>query len=825
MKNITYINAGAGSGKTYKLTEILTNCLSDKTYRPGQIIMTTFTRRAAAEFKERVYSKLYEKQMYEEAALLETAVIGTIDSMCQQFISDYWYLLGQSPETQIMTDSDFAYYQNQSLADIVTEEDQKFFNDYLKQINPLVYTGNKSDSNPNYWKEDLNKIIDFLTTNQVKSLEECKKESLKLLNTVYRFNNSEVDFSILKKTLDEAIIADKNSGGESKAKTDRFNLMNLWINHIKNSKLTLNELFAISRFWENFPKKAKPQIETLDQTLNILNNVFHCKALESYLTRYISKIFELAETWFDSYQKYRTEHRLLRYSDLEAQFLALLQKEEFAYEISQRFKVIFVDEFQDSNPIQIKIFNRLSDILDKSYWVGDPKQSIYAFRGTDMEAIAQITGTIPIIKDEKGNEKKYLDNSYRSLPKLVSASNTIFTKVFIEENISEKDIKLNENQRIGEVQENFESLVHWHFENKGYDYLAWKIRQLVDSAIKISDKESKLLRSINYSDISILSKENGTNIKIADSLRRYGLPVNLDEPLKDKKEIKLLFAVFSLIANKWDDLAKATILTLTKKDYTLSKVIEDRVVFMQNKGDEEATDLWLEDTTNPLLRKIDERRKFYNSLSVSGLIEIAIIELNIREYISQMGNTQSRTNNLERLIKEARNYEQHCDQLGIGSTISGFLSYYDAKDESKTDIKNGLPTGEGITLCTYHGAKGLEWPVVLLTELNKDKDVIQSNYFGVNMIRESIDYTSESLIYLLPSVVFGASSIPAVYTDMILQTEMYKRIEKRETNNKKNLLYVGFTRARDLLITTSQNNQVMDWLKTAGLNPANPKDC
>lgn len=825
MKNVTYINAGAGSGKTYKLTEIVATSLLDKTYMPGQIIMTTFTRDAAAEFKERVYSKLYEEQMYEEAALLETAVIGTIDSMCQQFISDYWYLLGQSPEAQILTDSDFTYYQNQSLADIVTEEDQIFFNDYYEQIQPSKYGESKNDTNNDFWKNDLGKIIDLITTNHVKSLDECKDESLDLLKKVYQFNNSEVDFALLKKTLEEAIKADNNTGGESAAKTDRKNKMDDWIININAGKLTIAELFAIIKFFEKLPKKVSGKIESIEEALKSLNNIYHCKLLESYLTAYTTKIFELATEWFDTYQKYKKEHRLLRYSDLESQFLALLQREEFVSEMRKRFRVIFVDEFQDCNPIQIKIFNKLSEILEKSYWVGDPKQSIYAFRGTDMEAVAQITSSIPTEKDENRNEKQYLSNSYRSLPSLVCASNTIFTKVFSGDTIREKDIVLNTNQRAGEEQPGFDSLIHWHLIERGYNALAWKIKQLIDSGLKISDKENKLPRHIKCSDIAILSKSNNASAEIAESLRILGLPVNLDEPLKEKREIKLLFSVLSLIANRTDDLAKSIILTLTEKGYTLSRLIEDRVKFTQSRKNQEESGTWLDETTNPLLKTIDERRAFYNSLSVSGLIEIAVIELNLREYIGQMGNSQTRANNLERIVSEAHIYEQHCDQLGIGSTISGFLSYFNIKDESKSDNKKGLPTGDGITLCTYHGAKGLEWPIVILNDLDKCKDVIKSSFFGVNLLRESADYNSESLIYLTPPVVFGQTSIPEVYSTSIKETEQYRRIEQIDVNNNKNLLYVGFTRARDILITTSRQKNEMEWIKAVGLNPAVPSDC
>ena len=78
MKNITYISAGAGSGKTYKLTHILADSIKDKKVKPEQIIMATFTEKAASELKEKARASLYECGLYDEAIQLDQAMIGTV---------------------------------------------------------------------------------------------------------------------------------------------------------------------------------------------------------------------------------------------------------------------------------------------------------------------------------------------------------------------------------------------------------------------------------------------------------------------------------------------------------------------------------------------------------------------------------------------------------------------------------------------------------------------------------------------------------------------------------------------------------------------------
>lgn len=104
MKNIHNISAGAGSGKTTRLVGIITDLVSGKMGEkcsPERMILTTFTKAAAGEFKERAAAKLMEAGYLEEAVALDAAMIGTIHSIAQAYITRYWYLCGMSPESPL----------------------------------------------------------------------------------------------------------------------------------------------------------------------------------------------------------------------------------------------------------------------------------------------------------------------------------------------------------------------------------------------------------------------------------------------------------------------------------------------------------------------------------------------------------------------------------------------------------------------------------------------------------------------------------------------------------------------------------------------------
>ena len=132
MKNVTYISAGAGSGKTYTLTQKLTEILRDGKAKPEQVILTTFTEKASADFKERAKGVLYENGMYAEANGIDQAMIGTIHGVAYSFIRKYWYYLGLAPEMGVLTDDDADVYISQSLADLPNTDELELLTDFAR---------------------------------------------------------------------------------------------------------------------------------------------------------------------------------------------------------------------------------------------------------------------------------------------------------------------------------------------------------------------------------------------------------------------------------------------------------------------------------------------------------------------------------------------------------------------------------------------------------------------------------------------------------------------------------------------------------------------
>ena len=109
MGNIKFINAGAGSGKTYRLTEMFCEQI-EKDAKPSQFILTTYTKAAADEFRSKIKSRLIEKGMTDVFPLVESAHIGTIHSVAQSYIEKYWYLLDMSPALAVREEDEMKVF-------------------------------------------------------------------------------------------------------------------------------------------------------------------------------------------------------------------------------------------------------------------------------------------------------------------------------------------------------------------------------------------------------------------------------------------------------------------------------------------------------------------------------------------------------------------------------------------------------------------------------------------------------------------------------------------------------------------------------------------
>ena len=172
-----------------------------------------------------------------------------------------------------------------------------------------------------------------------------------------------------------------------------------------------------------------------------------------------------------------------------------MQNDNIASEISQSYRYLFVDEFQDSSPIQVKIFDSLSDLMEHSYWVGDYKQAIYGFRGSDIALTKAVVDRVA--RKENGCDTDTLDKSWRSLPDIVEVNNAVFEKTFA-------DVLDKENIHLDEVRENetHEDSLRYFVAEEGAGVAEHILKLLNKGARACNGSMSSLCRSIPMWQIS-----------------------------------------------------------------------------------------------------------------------------------------------------------------------------------------------------------------------------------------------------------------------------------------------------------------------------------
>ncbi|MGH8544344.1 MAG: UvrD-helicase domain-containing protein, partial [Gammaproteobacteria bacterium] len=156
------MTAGAGSGKTYRLATEVLQAIQEKKARPEGILLTTFTRKAAAELEERVRVRLLEQGAWEEAQRIRQAWIGTIDSVCLRIIQEYAFEAGQSPEIAVFGAGEDLIEFNRALTDSVTDEELE----QLDSLSESLTIQDWYDKNRD-WRSIVKDIADAARANRI----------------------------------------------------------------------------------------------------------------------------------------------------------------------------------------------------------------------------------------------------------------------------------------------------------------------------------------------------------------------------------------------------------------------------------------------------------------------------------------------------------------------------------------------------------------------------------------------------------------------------------------------------------------------------------
>ncbi len=866
MKNVHYINAGAGAGKTYTLVTILKEILTDKNNpcAPSEIILTTYTKAAAKEFREKTFKRLLEAPAaLDVAKILDTATIGTVHSVAQQYIQRYWSLLGYSGQFNVMSDVEKERYISQSLKNCATPAALSFFYDYAGKFKLSKYDAKSGRilTDYNFWKDYVRAIVSKMRSYKIDQLKlnGFSIRSRDVVNRLFVHDFNLATFQSLAKDyvdfLDDNIANGK--GSSKKASADKKALYNNFIARTSFPDEIL-KAFCSSKYY-SYATTIDPVSK--DSGEKSKQYIQRCVALNSAngaeVKNCIENIFDIAENWFQQYEEYKRANNLLDFDDLEAKFLKLLDEPAVQEDIHSSVKYLFVDEFQDSNPIQLEIFKKLSDLVQvKSFWVGDRKQAIYGFRGSDSSLTTNLLTLFPapvpgqtsgFVPNTDGCTSQLIDTSYRSIESLVKLANEVFEKSFAfgdpSEIIDNVPLNVHRVDKDDEGKPRIENPIqHWHCGSE--DTLADRVAEILNGNVPtipgVYDEDGTWHTNVVPADIAVLSRTKADCAKIEEALRKKGIPVSSPETsILDKAEVRLVFALLKYVAGIKRRYAKTELAKLLEDKeigVILQEIAANRYDYNpffdeedSNGNEEDATTTSTAGTLagksakkdpDAFFADLNDKLQGLRGLNISAIVKGVIAVMDVRNIVAKWGNAEIRQDNLDTLIEQAIAYEQSTANSAENATVAGFLDYME-----EVEIQSELDqSAEGVKVATYHKSKGLQWKIVILNSLDDNElalaDFVKKNWFGLNLRG---DYGNAEL-QLIPS----CGDVTDVVAEAVLALSQesagnddngyYGMIRGKVEGEIKRLLYVGATRARDYLVTVSMsdwrgNTQPLAWMK------------
>lgn len=802
--NLKIISAGAGSGKTYRLTHEMIK-LIESGIRTSGIIATTFTQKAAAELQERVRVNLLEKGLFDAANDLPNAMIGTVHSIGVKLLQRFAFEAGVSPEVSIMAAEDAQVMFNNSLATVLNEAQIT----RLEQLASRLGLNKKGDFD---WRKDIREIVDITRGNDFDKdvLIKSKKlsfESFKTLLPPIQSTDYEQELNNLSAQITDTIEALQESGDETKKTQDTIKELKGFINEIKQHK---------NLAWHQWAKIFKTDVAVKNRHLleplhDFARSHEQFADFQSDIQYYIETIFDIATAAVEEFQQYKKRRGLIDYTDMEVLVKRLLELEAVKNVLAEELDLLMVDEFQDTNPIQLDIFFKLSQLAKHSIWVGDPKQSIYGFRGADPRLMQAIV-------DAQGGVKKedIQEHSYRSRKDIVHATNAIFAKAF--NNLPEDQVALIPHR--GELEGFSLALKHWHFRFDGEGRapakewfnlcIAETLKQTLNEGIKVIPKGQKVARLAQPSDAAILCRTNNECQDMADALHHVGLKAAIARiGLLQTAEAKLLLACLKYTLYASDSLSVAEILTLAT-ELTTAQIIEDRLKYVVDLGEQYDEHNWAKD--NYYIQKINVLREKAREFAPSEMLNLLIEELDLRRLLMSWSDASQRLDNVDIIRKMAMDYEEACSRLHSAASLGGFLLWLDDVANAGQDAQASGEQADAVNILTYHRSKGLEWPITICHALENE---IKDNVWGISLVpeQETVDLNN-----LLGHRWLRFWVNP--YADQFNRTPLAERIEDSDAQRRAKLasleeearlLYVGVTRARDYLIFPSRRNPTK-WL-------------
>jgi ATP-dependent exoDNAse (exonuclease V) beta subunit len=784
--------ASAGTGKTTALVGQLARFL-DAGIAPEHILATTFTKKAAEELVERTRAHLIAHGRSEDALALLGARMGTINAVCGRLVEDFAFELGRPPGGEVVTDESAALLFATAADETLTR--------YAPALNALGERFGLSDQDTD-WRDIVRRIIALARANGIdaaglaRSADRSRDGLMALLDAEAALSADAFDDALRGAVRDALVALDGRSLKGEGAKAASV---------VKLAATILDRGEHLP--WSVWAKLSKPNTSKADAPL--FADVASAARIHSQhprlredLDRFIRLVFECAAQSTAAFQAYKAERGLLDFTDQEALALEILRRSDTQERLQESIRIVLIDEVQDASPLQVAIFTELARIAAHSVWVGDPKQAIYGFRNTDANlTLVAAQG----IAAGTGGRSEVLSKSWRSRPGLCAFVNDAFLPAFERMGLPDAASRFTD-WACDDAGLSRPPLTVWHANGKNKadrsaslaggiaaalaEPARWPVRSAPDNAV----------RDLRPSDIAVLCRGNDDVEELASALTRLGVKVAVERgDLFSTPEVELAMAALRWTADPGDRLALAELVRLVMGE-------DEPRRWLDALGAEDP-DAALRDLL-PFAAALQDLRARQLAMTPCEVVDAVILATGVVDLACRWGQAAARLHALEAFRGVACSYEGECTRLRLPATLGGLVAWLQGRKERCP--RSG---DNAVHVMTYHKAKGLEWPVVVLAQLeNGPRPRLFSPVVEVDGDLDWRAPLAGRWIRFWPWP-YGAQAT-GVHLDVTAPSSAIGKQSAREARDEAvRLLYVGATRARDHLVF-ARNARPGLWLST-----------
>lgn len=859
------VSASAGSGKTFVMAERILDQLA-RGVEISQLFISTFTVKAATELKERLEKKISQQiqetddvdlkqHLGRQLADLPNAAIGTMDSFTQKFLGKHGYLIDTAPNFRILqNESEQLILKNEVFHQVFEEHYQ---DENKEKFSRLVknFAGRGKDERG--LRQQVYKIYDFLQSTSspqkwlsnsfLKGFEEADfanekdkqieqiKQALWDLESFFRchLDNDAKEFPKATYLENVQLVLDEISSLNQESDSQAYQAVLarvVAISKEKNGRALANssrkaDLKPLADAYNDERKIQFAKLGQLSDQITILD----------YQERYHEDTWDLAKTFqnfmsdfVEAYRERKRQENAFEFADISHYTIEILENFPQVREAYQeRFHEVMVDEYQDTNHIQERMLELLSNGHNR-FMVGDIKQSIYRFRQADPQIFNEKFQRYA--QNPKEGKLILLKENFRSSSEVLSATNDVFGRLMDQEvgeiNYDSMHQLVFANTKLTPNPDNKAEFLLYDKDDSEQEEEESQAETKLTGEMRLGIKEILKLhqeKGVAFKEIALLTSSRSRNDQILLALSEYGIPVKTDgeqNSYLQSLEVQVMLDTLRVIHNPLQDYALVALmkspmfsfdedelarLSLQKAEDKVQENLFEKLINAQKQvaSKKDLIHTALAEKLNQFIDILDSWRLYAKTHSLYDLIWKIYNDRFYHDYVGALANGPARQANLYALALRADQFEK-----SNFKGLSRFIRMIDQVLEAQHDLASVAvaPPKDAVELMTIHKSKGLEFPYVFILNMDQDfnkqdsmSDVILSrqNGLGVKYIAK-VETGAVEAHY--PKTI--KLSIPS-----LTYTQNEKELQLASYSEQIRLLYVAMTRAEKKLYLVGKGSR------------------